>query len=243
VVDWNEDGLHDLLMGAENKELGSVPPSTRIYLNSGSTGNPVFTTYSELYCSGDPIEPHRCIPWVTDLNGDGKKDLVCGIMEGYYLYFENTGTNQNPSFSSEDTLRYSGGSVIHEGSDTRPVITDWNEDGVPDIVSGFADGTVTVFPGQPTGVEESFHPLAGQVSVVNPSRGLIVVVVSPEAQCGLSLRVFDCGGRIVGAVTGMELSQGRQEVILDAGDLPTGAYAVVLDLGEYRGVYRVILLD
>jgi hypothetical protein len=244
VVDWNEDGLHDLLMGAENKEMGSVPPSTRIYLNSGSTGNPLFTTYSELYCSGDPIEPHRCIPWVIDLSGDGKKDLICGVMEGCYLYFENTGTNQVPSFTTEDSLRYTGGSVIQECSDTRPVITDWNEDGVLDMVSGYADGTVKVYLGQQTGIGEGSVPvpLTDPVAIPNPARGSIVIMFDKQEQSGISVSVYDCSGRIVHSIPPVTAGAGSGQLTIGMHGHPSGMYTVRVSLGGYTGFYRVVLL-
>ena len=244
VIDWNGDGLHDLLMGAENKEMGSVPPSTRIYLNTGSVGNPVFTGYSQLYCSGSAIIPHRCIPWVTDLSGDGKKDLVLGIMEGCFLYFENTGTNDNPVFSSEDSLRYSNGSVIIEGTDSRPVITDWNEDGVSDLITGYADGSVILHLGQQTGFEEGSCPVPGQdlVTVVNPAHGSIGILLDLALPCDVAVSVYDAGGRIVSMRPQEVLPAGMNQILVDVTGCPSGVYAVRVLTGDFISIHPVVLL-
>ncbi|MBN1165481.1 MAG: hypothetical protein JXB45_12960 [Candidatus Krumholzibacteriota bacterium] len=43
LVDWNEDGLDDLVIGEGGG--GVVEGKVRIYLNSGSPGYPVFNAY------------------------------------------------------------------------------------------------------------------------------------------------------------------------------------------------------
>jgi hypothetical protein len=244
VTDWNGDGLHDLLMGAENKEMGSVPKSTRIYINNGSTGNPLFTGYSQLYCSGSPIIPHRCVPWVTDLSGDGKKDLIWGVMEGCFLYFENTGTNDNPVFSLEDTLRYSNGSVIEEGTDSRPVITDWNDDGVLDLITGYADGTVMLHLGQQTGLEEGFCPVPprDQVTVLNPVRGSIRVFLDLAEPDEVAVSVYDTAGRVVGTGSQAALPAGSHQLLLDVSAFPSGVYAVRVLVSGFTTTHPVVLL-
>ncbi len=244
VIDWNEDGLHDLLMGAENKELGSVPPSTRIYINTGSAGNPLFSGYSQLYCGGTPITPHRCIPWVTDLSGDAKKDLVWGVLEGCFLYFENTGTNDNPVFSLEDSLRYSNGTVIEEGFDSRPVITDWNEDGVLDLITGYADGTVILHLGQLTGLEEGACPVPhpDRVTVQNPVHGSIRIFLDLTEPLDVTVSVYDTGGRIVNTGSQTGLPAGTHQLQVDVAACPSGVYAVRVLAGSSTTVHPVVVL-
>jgi hypothetical protein len=244
VIDWNEDGLHDLVMGAENKEMGSVPPSTRVYLNTGATGTPVFTGYSQIYCGSEPILPHRCIPWITDMSNDGKKDLVWGIMEGYYLYYENEGSNENPVFLAEDTLRYLDGTVIDEGTDLRPVITDWNADGVLDLLAGNALGTVIFYPGYPTGIEQQEATLCDQfgLRVENPATDCIRAFVSLGCCATVRMTVLDLCGRPVDETGDVVLAAGDHELWLDLAACPAGVYFVMVETGHRTASVPVILL-
>ncbi len=47
VVDWNNDGKKDLLLGIMGSEGGSsLAARVRVYLNTGSNDSPKFTSYS-----------------------------------------------------------------------------------------------------------------------------------------------------------------------------------------------------
>ncbi len=131
VVDWNEDGKLDLLVGS-----GIGTDGIRLYLNSGSTTNYRFTTFSKLELNGNAIAYNRCYIQVEDLDRDGKKDLItCEGMANSKMYFmKNVGTNAAPIFTSQDTLKLSNGTIIDPESDPRFCFTDWNEDGLFDMI-------------------------------------------------------------------------------------------------------------
>ena len=92
-MDWNNDGRKDLITGENNGHI-------RIYLNTGSDANPVFTTYSLLQVAGTTFSTSFSIPEVVDWNNDGKKDLLVGNSSGYVMLLLNTGTDASPSFSA-----------------------------------------------------------------------------------------------------------------------------------------------
>lgn len=72
VVDWDGDGLKDLLVGSDPGEI-------HFYPNSGSRGNPRFTSGETLKVLGRPIDVgHRARFDVVDWNRDGKLDLLVG---------------------------------------------------------------------------------------------------------------------------------------------------------------------
>jgi hypothetical protein len=72
VVDWDGDGLPDLLCGTESAEV-------RFFRNTGSRGAPAFAKGVRLDLKGEGFEKGcRCRIAVTDWNNDGKLDLLVG---------------------------------------------------------------------------------------------------------------------------------------------------------------------
>lgn len=123
---------------------------------------PVLQQEGDLYAGSLPV------PSVIDWNGDGVLDILSGNSEGRVLFFENLGTNNDPHFANGVPVK-AGGREIHiqagyKGSIqglgearwgySSPNVTDWNGNGLPDIVMGDITGNYTVFinrgkPGSP----------------------------------------------------------------------------------------------
>ena len=99
AVDWNGDGRFDLVLGVLNgQELTPATREYRLYLNSGDNDHPVFDNFSSLNLEdGKPMAfpanrdayDHQCSVMATDLNGDGKPDLVVGQTRVAMTYYEN----------------------------------------------------------------------------------------------------------------------------------------------------------
>jgi len=47
-------------------------------------------------------------PWVADVDGDGKRDLLVGDFSGKFRLFVNTGTNEQPVYRSAGFLQAGG---------------------------------------------------------------------------------------------------------------------------------------
>ena len=82
--------------------------------------------------------PGTLVPVWVDIDRDGRKDLVCGSEYGKVRVFRNTGSSGAPVFAAPVNLLLSDGgevaSNVYEG--TYPEITDWNGDGLPDLLLG-----------------------------------------------------------------------------------------------------------
>ncbi len=132
---WNNDGLHDLL-------VGDAAGNVHIFLNTNNNTNPVLDSGSLIQVSGSPIDVGiRATPIVDDWNEDGKKDLLVGNLTGNIQIYLNEGTDAAPVFNSSSLLQV-GGVDFDIGSRAAPRIFDWDEDGLKDLLVGETQGYV-----------------------------------------------------------------------------------------------------
>jgi hypothetical protein len=139
-----DTGLSDLIAGGEG--------ALYFYRFTGrfsGGGKPVYKEPVPVLEQGaDLYSGSLGAPTQVDWDGDGVLDIVCGNSEGFVLFFKNGGTNDRPAFLSGVPLR-AGGEVIHvqpgyKGDIQGPAearwgyvasnATDWNGDGLPDIL-------------------------------------------------------------------------------------------------------------
>jgi len=146
LVDWNEDGKVDLLVGNGGGYL-------HLFLNQGD-GNFAPGVMVKAGGGKDVDTGSRASPCVTDWNEDGKKDLVMGNGSGEIFVFLNEGTNQQPVFGK--LLKLNNGR-LDVGSDSSPDVVDWNGDGKKDLVVGNDSGEIFVFINQGTNHEPQFN--------------------------------------------------------------------------------------
>ena len=98
------------------------------------------------------VPSNRSSPVAIDMNADGKKDLLAGNTNGQLLLYRNTGTDEAPSFSSYTYVTAATGAIDLAGTPrSRPSVTDWNHDGLLDVLVGSADGKVRLYLGQTPG--------------------------------------------------------------------------------------------
>jgi hypothetical protein len=136
-VDWNEDGLDDLIVG---HRYGTVCYFRR--LPGGElTAEPDLSTPNGTICVGTNSAPE-----VTDWNSDGLLDLIVGCADSYpgsiYLFI-NTGEPGSPCLDDSSLLEVDGEpiSIIY----SCPRVYDLDRDGLQDLLVGACSGHVYWF--------------------------------------------------------------------------------------------------
>ena len=229
VVDWNEDGLLDLLLGSE------TPGRIRLYLNSGSTSSYLFTTYTEIQCHGSFISYSRITPQSIDMTFDGKKDLVMGEDYGHIYFAENVGTNAAPVFNQVVMLESNGSAIAWPSgqTDTRVWINDWNEDGYLDMLMGNYVDSLYLYMNTPLNVLEEPNPvLENNVFMLKQIFGenslqLSVNLLSPQT---VDFRIYAINGRMIEDFNKGFQTEGNYNYSVDISDYSPGIYFVNIKL-------------
>ncbi len=120
-MDIDNDGLLDLLIGNSSGTLlhyeQSEPESTEFILISDS--------FNDIHVG------RISTPSFTDLDHDGLLDLIVGEEDGYLNHFEQEMVNSNSFAHITDSL-----SNINIGKISTPCFTDFDNDGLIDLVVG-----------------------------------------------------------------------------------------------------------
>jgi hypothetical protein len=147
VVDWNADGLLDLL-------AGNFDGSVIFFANTGTATAPRFAAVGvPLTLNGTSIaEPHNTHPRAFDLNQDGIADLAYGVNWHYFQLCRRDSATTNDlavRLNATDTTGANINLRTTNGDDATPDFADLNGDGVIDLVDGGFQGKVVVLYGRP----------------------------------------------------------------------------------------------
>lgn len=135
-MDWNEDGLDDLIVG---DWVGHVNYFQRITADS-------LTEREDIQDGGGPIDVgDSSAPDAADYDDDGLPDLIIGIYEhtsayGSMVLYLNQGSPGNPVFDQYQPVRVDGMLVAEDR--TTPRMVDLNQDGRKDLVYGERESSI-----------------------------------------------------------------------------------------------------
>ena len=127
-ADLDNDGDEDLTIGADNGNL-------YYYRNDIGSWTYVASMYSGVSVAG------YSAPDLADMDGDSDFDLTIGNSNGTLEYYRNDGTVSSPSWQYVSNY-YSG---LDVGSNSKPTLTDMDDDGDLDLTCGNAGGTLNYY--------------------------------------------------------------------------------------------------
>ncbi|HLU86443.1 MAG TPA: T9SS type A sorting domain-containing protein [Taishania sp.] len=153
-LDVDFDGIKDLIVGANAKNVSENETSILYYKNTGSNTNPNFVFQKRNFLQDQMIEHGKgSIPTLFDVDGDGLKDLLISnyyrfktnsTKESSIAWYKNTGTALNPqyTFIDKDWLNLSQQNL---GLRIVPCFGDINNDGKDELLIGRENGTITLY--------------------------------------------------------------------------------------------------
>lgn len=155
AADWDNDNDLDLVIGNISGEVYFVP-------NEGSAKTSQFGKPQKLSADGKPIRVNHgdAGPVVADWNGNGLLDLLVGAGDGSVIFYRNKGTKTKPALAGGVELipAHKKSDTVTCGTRTKICVTDYNQDGRPDLLVGdftSARKTVNLSPEQKADAEKA----------------------------------------------------------------------------------------
>lgn len=153
-LDVDFDGVKDLLVGANAKNVSQNESSVMYYKNIGSNNNPTFIFQQNDFLQNQMIEHGKgSVPILQDVDNDGLKDLLVAnlyrfknssVKESTIAWYKNTGTASNPVFTFID-FNWLNLNQQNYGLRLVPAFGDINNDGRDELILGREDGTLVLF--------------------------------------------------------------------------------------------------
>ncbi len=246
IVDVNRDGKNDLLIGVREGNIF-------YYENTGTKNAAAFTLKTDSFGKVNINElivenPPRYnsigynVPQLTDLDNDGKYDLVVGGLEGVFRIYRNVEANLNGAFTLADSVIYGQNSFFNKdlGSRVKPFAADINGDSIADIIVGNSRGGLNFFKGNLTknsGIGIKSVMRTSNLKIYpNPSKGLITIKgIDRSAE---KLSIINSNGQIV---FNQELNA-NAEINLNL-DLASGVYTIKIIGKNYQSNGKLVLLQ
>jgi len=139
LVDWDEDGKKDLLIGDGGGYL-------HVFINAGTNKDPEYASMMTIQANYKNLDVGgKASPCVVDWNGDGRLDLLMGCGGGVLYLYLNEGTKGQPIFGPP--IKINDGK-LDVGSESSPDMADLNGDGKKDLILGNDDGEIFIFMNQ-----------------------------------------------------------------------------------------------
>jgi hypothetical protein len=181
-VDVDFDGIKDLIVGTNARNVAANEVSVLFYKNSGTNDQPTFIYQTDAFLQEQMIEHGTAtIPVLADIDNDGLEDLFVSnffrhkpglLKESSIAYYKNTGSATEPIFTfiDNDFLNLASGSY---GLRLFPTFGDITGDGLKDMIIGRENGTLIYLKNNSTLPSISFGtPITG----LTDNQGAVITV-------------------------------------------------------------------
>lgn len=159
-LDVDFDGVKDLIVCPNAKNVSENKKSVLFYKNLGSNNNPTFSFVERNFLQKEMIDHGTgSAPVFIDINEDGLEDMIIANFyvykdlldkESTLAYYQNTGTANSPSFTLIDA-NYLDLNLQSYGLRIIPTFGDIDGDGDKDMLLGREDGTLVYYENLSTG--------------------------------------------------------------------------------------------
>jgi hypothetical protein len=159
VIDYNADGLQDLIIGSFGTchGLNACKEGLVLLENTGTLTSPSFDWVTSDYAGFDSLSISGLHPTFGDLDFDGDQDMILGTQDGTLIYVENIGGMNNPVLWNNPVLNYM---TIDVGDESAPFLVDLDRDNDLDIIIGHYGGTLHYYENVGTASVPSFSSTA-----------------------------------------------------------------------------------
>lgn len=153
VIDWNNDGLKDILIGAGGYVWR--------YMNTGTASAPAFAAAVRVQANGADIYAGTTSNnpiTLVDMTGDGVQDLVMADSSSKLRVYRNTAAaSATPVYAAHTFVKRANGTTDFVLPDKRFDIGDYNADGKPDLVTGAFSGNMLLYLNANTAASPRFE--------------------------------------------------------------------------------------
>ncbi len=225
LFDIDQDGLLDLIIGERNGNLN-------YYRNEGSTTSPSFALITDTLGGVSTVEfgffVGNSSPNFYRFNGE--TFLAAGGQAGNIRHYGGIDGNLDVDFF----LINANGFGIDVGLSSKPVVSDVNGDGIPDILSGGIGGGVSLFMGDfLTSLRDAEWARTKIVASPNPTGGMIRISGADFNTGNTGFSVHSLDGRLM-------LKGSLADYGLDLSGLANGTYIISLVEGEKLYYTKVV---
>jgi len=232
AADWNGDERKDLIVGAIDGKI-------HVFINEGTDSEPDFQVETFAQQGDEDLDDPtgRTSPVFCRVDADELPDLLLSNTLGQLHFYANVGSLSEPLFAAPELVNSEGVAIDLPGSlRGRPAVCDWNSDGNLDVLLGYGDGLVRLYPGlRMVAVGES-PPLAlvGELSAYpNPFNPRLNVAFTVAEETPVRVVVYDLAGRRVTTLGDAWLAPGRHQLSWSGQNaagraVPSGLYLVEL---------------
>lgn len=214
IIDVDNDGKNDLLIGARNGKI-------TYYHNSGSATVAVLDSVTNFWGSVNVAKTGFFQIYAQPFlfRDKGITKLLVGSQDGYLHLYDNIDNNLNGKFNLADSTYEN----IYQGTRSAPCVADINNDGYLDLVVGNYQGGVTFYKGvatDPMGIDINDHLIRFNFELFpNPSKENITVQINNQQGKTYVMEIYTILGQFLSSHTIL-----YNTLTLDTQNLKDGVY-------------------